>query len=162
MGRLAKWLSTIVVAILIAGSGGVVGVAPTSAAVRYTPSSKECQFLTIINRYRVGRNLPRLVLSRPLGAAAEDHTADMVRRRSLYHTPNLLPTLKRYGFKGRAAGENVAMGYASATSVFSGWRRSSGHRQNMLNRRFRAIGIAEQNGYWTTIFGDRADGVVRC
>lgn len=171
MARSAKGLSTLVVAILIAGSVVGVGVGGVSArqpadevrtAAGYKPSRSECQFLAEINRYRASRNEPKLVLSRPLGAAAEAHTRDMARKRRLFHTPDLFNTVKRFGFRGRSVGENVAAGYPTAKAVFGGWQKSAGHRKNMLNGRFRAIGIAEQNGYWTTIFGDRADQIVRC
>lgn len=170
MVRTTKALSAVIVAILLAGGAGAVGLsAPArqeqtveAAAAGYNPSREECQVLALINRYRASRNEPKLVLSKPLGAVAEDHSGDMARQREMYHTSNLLTTVRRAGYDGQAVGENVAAGYASAKAVVNGWSKSAGHRQNMLNGRFRAIGIGEQNGYWTTTFGDKADQTVRC
>lgn len=169
MGRCTKPLQALIVAIVLLGSGAV-GVATSSAqepagevtTAAYNPNRDECQFLALINKYRASRNEGKLTLSKPLGEAADKHSRDMARRKKMYHTPQLLQTVKRYGYNGDYVGENVARGYSSAKAVFDGWRRSSGHNRNMLNGRFEAIGIAEQNGYWTTIFGDRADQTVRC
>lgn len=66
------------------------------------------------------------------------------------------------GYPGGAKGENIAAGYASANSAFVGWREDNddyygqGHRRNMLDSGFKAIGIAcvTVNGtkYWVQEF----------
>ncbi len=67
-------------------------------------------------------------------------------------------------YKGvRSYGENIAIGYTSASAVFVGWQETNkdysgqGHRRNMLNSRFNAIGIghAVVNGIhcWVQEFG---------
>ncbi len=169
MARWGRFLQGVIVAVMIAGGAVAAGFAPSAAqetadftAASYNPSGVECQFLDLINRYRASRNEGRLVLSKPLGEAATAHARDMDRRNKMYHTPQLAETLKRYGYNGNYIGENVAAGYRTAKAVFDGWKQSAGHNRNMLYRRFEAIGIAEQNGYWTTIFGDRKDQTVRC
>lgn len=52
--------------------------------------------------------------------------------------------------------ENIAYGYSSPQAVFNGWKNSTGHRENMLNADFNAIGIGvvKKNGvyYWTQEF----------
>lgn len=63
----------------------------------------------------------------------------------------------------QATGENIAMGQQSAKSVVNDWKESSngysqqGHRRNMLNPNYNAIGIAayRKNGtiYWVQSFG---------
>jgi uncharacterized protein YkwD len=43
-----------------------------------------------------------------------------------------------------ALGENIAWGsgeYATPAETMDGWMHSSGHRHNILNRRFRHVGI---------------------
>jgi uncharacterized protein YkwD len=169
MARWGRFLQGLFVAVLVAAGAGAVGFAPSAAqessgftTASYKPNRVECQFLSLINKYRASRNEGRLSLSKPLGEAATDHTRDMDRRNKMYHTPDLLRTVKRYGYNGNRVGENVAAGYQSAKAVFEAWKRSSGHNRNMLDGRFEAIGIAEQNGYWTTIFGDRNVQTVRC
>lgn len=61
-----------------------------------------------------------------------------------------------------SAGENIAAGYSTAASTFTGWKEDNekyagqGHRRNMLDARFNAIGIghAYYNGthYWVQEF----------
>ena len=55
-------------------------------------------------------------------------------------------------------GENIAYGYASADAVMTAWLNSPGHRANIENASFRAIGVgaaANSNGtlYWVQDFG---------
>ncbi len=68
-------------------------------------------------------------------------------------------------------GENIAAGYETAESVFVGWREDDenyagqGHRRNMLNKDFTAIGIGHvyYNGYhyWVQEFGSPASGAAQ-
>jgi uncharacterized protein YkwD len=68
-----------------------------------------------------------------------------------------------------ARAENIAAGNSSATATFTQWRNSSGHRANMLNGNFKAIGIgraykssAKYDWYWTTTFGSKVNGTIAC
>ena len=61
------------------------------------------------------------------------------------------------------AGENIAMGYTSVSSVMTAWKEAScsysgqGHRRNMLSTKYNAVGIAcyKVNGvcYWVMALG---------
>ena len=54
-------------------------------------------------------------------------------------------------------GENIAMGYRSASDVMSAWMNSQGHRMNILNSEYTSVGIGcfNVNGtkYWVQCFG---------
>ena len=62
-------------------------------------------------------------------------------------------------------GENIAMGHSDCMSVMNGWIEANkkysgqGHRRNMLNSKFNAVGIAcyEHNGvrYWAMCLGGK-------
>jgi uncharacterized protein YkwD len=171
MARHGKLLHVLIVAVVVASgvfasalaAPALPGAGGDVAAAGYNPGGEECKFLTLINRYRASKHEGKLALSRPLGEAAEDHTRDMARRKKMYHTPDLLDTLrKKYGYDGTRVGENVAAGFNSADSVMKAWQKSADHNRNMLDGRFEAIGIAEVNGYWTTDFGNQTDHTVRC
>lgn len=58
-------------------------------------------------------------------------------------------------------GENIAMGYTSATSVMEGWMNSSGHRANILRGSYETIGIGcfyyDGMYYWSQNFGSYYD-----
>lgn len=59
-------------------------------------------------------------------------------------------------------GENVAYGFPSGRSVVvDGWMKSKSHRQNLLHRKFRLMGLAARKGddghwYAAQVFGRRA------
>jgi uncharacterized protein YkwD len=57
-----------------------------------------------------------------------------------------------------AGGENVARGQRDAASVMDGWMNSEGHRANILNCSFKAIGVGAVKGVdgtivWGQLFG---------
>ena len=61
-------------------------------------------------------------------------------------------------------GENIAMGYRSASDVMDGWMNSPGHRGNILNSEYTSVGIGCINvkgtKYWVQCFGrNDADNV---
>ena len=58
-------------------------------------------------------------------------------------------------------GENIAAGYQTAEAVFQGWMDSEGHRNNILNNRFKSMGVGlsvvpgtEYTYYWAQNFSD--------
>jgi uncharacterized protein YkwD len=59
-------------------------------------------------------------------------------------------------------GENVAYGYPTGRSVVrEGWMKSPGHRENILRRQFRRMGLAARRGddghwYAAQVFGRKA------
>ena len=66
------------------------------------------------------------------------------------------------GYSWRNCGENIAAGYRTASAVFTGWEEENeayagqGHRRNMLNADFKAVGCAcvyyEGYYYWVQNF----------
>jgi uncharacterized protein YkwD len=62
------------------------------------------------------------------------------------------------GYRYRSMGENIAAGRSTAAGVMADWMSSPGHRGNILNCRFRdlGVGVAADSGgarYWTQDFG---------
>ena len=60
-------------------------------------------------------------------------------------------------------GENIAAGYTSPQAVMEGWIESQGHRENIENASYQAIGVGvvkDTSGrlWWTQNFGTRIDG----
>ncbi len=55
----------------------------------------------------------------------------------------------------RPAAENVAFGQSSADIVVAAWMDSEGHRRNILNCEYTAIGVGfdQRGNYWTQDFG---------
>jgi uncharacterized protein YkwD len=111
-------------------------------------NGREERTLILHNRERRSRGLRTLCLHPLLTKAARVHSADMIREDYFGHGQTGR-RLKRYGYNWRVYGENIAGGtgrYALPRNVFRRWMKSSGHRSNILDRRFREIGIGTATG----------------
>jgi len=78
----------------------------------------------------------------------------MAAQRRMYHQ-DLGPILRRCGMS--MVGENVAYGFTSGRAVVRGWMDSPGHRANILQPRYRLMGIGARKGggqwYVAQVFG---------
>ena len=131
----------------------------------------------LVNRQRARRGLRKLRLNARLSKAAHQHTVDMVRRNYFSHTSrsggNIVDRLTRTGYMRGArswtVGENLAWGSGTKSpprDIVAAWMNSPGHRSNILQRRFREIGIGVVLGAprstrgaaatYTTTFGARS------
>jgi len=106
---------------------------------------------------------PPLSVSRELNDAATDHARDMARRRYFEHRgrdgSEPRDRVRRSGYQSRLTGENIAYGPESAEEVVAGWLASPGHCANIMDPRFRDIGVGVATGpkrgqiYWVQNFG---------
>lgn len=108
--------------------------------------------LCLLNRERAARGLKPLRLDAKLGKAARNHSLDMVKRGYFEHnspngrTPFQRMLATKYVPKGASwtLGENIGWGteeLAQPAALVRAWMKSPGHRRNILNPRFREIGI---------------------
>lgn len=129
----------------------------SAAAARVSVSSETVAIasnatLCLLNRERTSRGLRALKLNAKLSGAARAHSADMVKRGYFEHNSRngrspfdrMLAT--RYVPRGAAwtLGENIGWGtgeLASPAALVKAWMKSPSHRANVLNGRFREIGI---------------------
>jgi len=113
--------------------------------------------LCLHNRERSRRGLPALHDNGRLRAAATRHSDRMVDARFFNHISpggsTMMDRIRATGYlssvRGWSVGENLAWGtgrLATAEEITEGWMRSSGHRSNILNGRFREIGIGVKLG----------------
>jgi uncharacterized protein YkwD len=106
---------------------------------------------------------PSLGVSRELNDAAADHARDMARKKFFDHRGSDGSQPKdrvlRAGYQSRLTGENIAYGPESAEEVVAGWLASPGHCANIMDSRFREIGVSLATGrkrgqiYWVQDFG---------
>lgn len=107
----------------------------------------------LLNAERRRRRLARFRMSAPLGRAAGRHARDMVKRRYFSHTtPNgssIVDRILQSGYLARYGswriGENLGWGWgkgATPRAIVAAWMKSPPHRRNILNRRFRDVGVA--------------------
>jgi uncharacterized protein YkwD len=114
--------------------------------------------IELTNAARGKAGCPALAADERLDAAAQVHSDDMVARDYFAHTS---PDGTTFVDRARAAGyplpggENIARGPRSPAEVVSGWMDSPGHRANILNCEFTAIGVGLHEGawVWTQVFG---------
>lgn len=111
-------------------------------------NAKEESTLRLHNRERKSRGLRTLCVHPQLTKAARAHSTNMIKRDNLGHG-SVGRRLKRHGYNWRVYAENIAGGtgkYTRPTNTFRRWMNSSGHRTNILDRRFREIGIGTTTG----------------
>ena len=117
------------------------------------------RIVELVNEERAKAGLNPVTLKEDVTAAAQVRA--MESEISFSHTrPNgtsFASALKEAGVSYRGAGENIAWGQKSPEEVMRGWMNSAGHRANILNERFTAIGVGyHQNNkgvnYWSQLF----------
>lgn len=128
---------------------------PLAPGQKACPAGYTSQVLNLVNQAR--SLVTPLKSHKQLSWAARSHTIDMAERQNFSHD-GWYDFIRRSGFRGSPAGENIALGYTSPQAVMNGWLGSSGHRANILNTRYRYIGIGcviDQYGrfWWTQNFG---------
>lgn len=88
--------------------------------------------------------------------AAQNHSDDMYENNFFDHYGSDGSTagvrLADVGYQWSAYGENIAMGYVSAESVFYGWLGSKGHCENIMSPNVTHMGTAVRGVYWTQVF----------
>src|SRR4051794_18731111 len=107
--------------------------------------------LCLLNEQRAAHGLGTLAGSPVLDRAAGDYAKDMVKRRFFAHVSpgggTMLDRIKAAGWVPAgswSAGENIAWGsgsLATPASIVESWMHSAGHRANILNAGFGAVGI---------------------
>ncbi len=145
----------------------------SSTTLRRAQSATLC----LVNRERRARGLAALTPSKALDGASRRYARGMVRHRFFAHvTPGggtLKQRIRKSGYLDGARsydiGENLAWGsgsLATPTRRVAAWMESPGHRANILNPRFRHLGVGLSTGApkrtslrsatYVTHFGKRA------
>ncbi|GIG00921.1 sigma-70 family RNA polymerase sigma factor [Catellatospora citrea] len=132
---------------------------PTKAA----PVTLEAQMLALVNQARKSAGCGALRAEPKLDKAARLHSADMAKRNYFSHTtPDGVSPWDRAKAAGydQPSAENIAAGNASAKATMTQWMNSPGHKANILNCSYKAMGVGRATGgsyryYWTQMFGFR-------
>jgi uncharacterized protein YkwD len=127
---------------------------------RSVSSPVQQQVLALVNQNRRRYGCDGLSLDRRLIDAANEHAADMARRRYFAHeSPNGAGAGDRVrdaGYRWRRYGENIARGADNPYEVVDGWMHSPSHRENILDCRLHQMGvglaIADDTPYWVQDF----------
>ena len=134
--------------------GDVLTIPETDAAVR----ACEQEVVRLVNAERAKYGLAALEEDWELSRVARYKSQDMHDERYFSHTSPTYGTpfemIRAFGLSYRAAGENIAVGYATPAAVVAGWMASEGHRANILSSSYTKIGVGyvADGSYWTQQF----------
>lgn len=100
----------------------------------------------LVNEERASRGLPPLAVSDTLSHAASLKLSDMERGKYFAHTSASGKTPWSFfdvsGYDYRYAGENLSIHFKTPAAEHAAWMESEKHCQNILDPRFREIGMA--------------------
>ena len=135
----------------------------------------EQRVVELVNIERVNAGLPPLKRNDQLDFAVRDHTRDLVEDNYFAHDTmdrvngtltsvcGPFTRMNLYYSGWFTAGENLAAGYSTPEAVVLGWMASTGHRDNILNPKYKEIGVGYYQGaaqytyYWGQDFGAKSD-----
>ena len=122
-------LLVLVVAVLVAG---------TSSPVHADDVARRDRMLHLLNQTRRSHGLPVFRLNRDLSHRAWLHSKKMAEQDRCFHTLDLYGAVRVYN--PSIWGENVGAA-GTLRRIRTLWMGSGGHRANVLNARFRRVGI---------------------
>jgi len=110
-----------------------------------------------MNSVRATNGVPPLRIGRALSRAARAHSVDMARRDYFDHGP-FVQRLRRFGVRAPYIGENLASGTKplGAAAIVRMWLASPPHRENLLDRGFRLVGVGLAGGSTRLVTADFA------
>jgi len=108
------------------------------------------EVVNLTNKKRSDAGLSTLTLNQTLSNAAYVKGVDMINKDYWAHvSPDGTQPwsfFKNAGYKYRYAGENLARDFSNATDAVNAWMNSPTHRDNMLNPKYKEIGIGIVEG----------------
>lgn len=128
----------------------------------------EDEIFTLVNKYRSAKGIHALQKHTQLNNCAGWKSLHMTNYKYMAHD-DPAPPIERscstrfatFGYN-YSWGENIAYGYTTPESVMSGWLNSPGHKANIENGAYFAIGIGAalkigSSWAWVQCFGAKAD-----
>jgi uncharacterized protein YkwD len=152
-------------------AAAAVGNCTPDASWGTPDTSFASQVVSLVNQHRQALGLSTLGVSPTLTASAQWKSAHMAYYQYMQHDDPAPPVARTvtdriaacgYPTTNVAWGENIAYGYQTPQDVMTAWLNSAGHKANIENPSFRAIGVGavhSSNGswYWTQDFGSLLD-----
>ena len=150
-------LRTLSAALLLAVLSSAPAAAQTTGCPVEEPTNPALQpVVDQINALRKTAGVAPLALNTLLTKAAQGHADDMARNNYFSHTSrdgrSAGQRITAAGYSWSSWAENIAWGQADWAAVVRGWTNSAGHRANMLNPRYRDIGLGVSNRKYVANF----------
>jgi uncharacterized protein YkwD len=118
--------------------------------------------LALVNTQRAAAGCRALTADGRLNAAAQGHATDMAVHHYVSHTSQDGRTpwarMRAAGYPGAAMAENIAQGQTTPAEVMADWMASDGHRANILDCGYAALGVGwdARGNYWVQDFAGPA------
>lgn len=116
----------------------------------YAANISPDEVIRLTNEKRAQNGLAPVTLNSTLSQAAQAKGADMLNKDYWAHVaPDGTQPWKffvDFGYKYRYAGENLARDFTNPSSTVDAWMNSPSHRENMLNPKYKDIGVAVVEG----------------
>lgn len=141
--------------------GGSSNGSSNNGQTSSAPSGYASEVFDLVNQQRSTNSQSALTYSTEASKVAQAKAEDMAANNYFSHTSptygSAFDMLKANGVSYSSAGENIAKGQTSPSSVMKAWMNSSGHRANILSSSYRSVGIgcaADSSGtlYWVQVF----------
>ncbi len=130
------------------GNGGNQNTPGTSV------SNYASRVVELVNEERAKEGLSPLSMDSRVAAAAAIRAEEI--KTNFSHTrPNgttCFTALDQAGASYNGAGENIASGQRTPEAVVTAWMNSEGHRKNIMNSKFKYIGVAYSDRAWVQMF----------
>lgn len=121
--------------------GGVLG---------FASSISKNEVVNLTNSKRIAAGLEPLTLNETLSSAAWAKGTDMINKDYWAHTApdgtEPWSFFNSLGYRYRYAGENLARDFSNASSAVEAWMASPTHKDNILNPKYKEIGIGIVEG----------------
>ncbi len=130
----------------------IIGIASSFAFILTALASGivPADVIALANSARSKIGLSALAENAKLSEAAKNKADDMLKNDYFAHTSpkGIEPWywMKQAGYRYQAAGENLAINYTDAKEQHDAWMKSATHRANIMNTRYREIGVAVVKG----------------
>ncbi|NCP47264.1 hypothetical protein COT86_04090 [Candidatus Collierbacteria bacterium CG10_big_fil_rev_8_21_14_0_10_43_36] len=126
-----------------------IGLLP--GVLGYASQIDPSRVIELTNNERLNAGLTIVKQNQELSQAAQAKAADMFAHNYWAHVS---PTgtepwsfITSSGYKYQHAGENLARDFGNPSDIVKAWMASPTHRQNLLDSRYKDIGIAVMDGY---------------
>ncbi|MGG6313283.1 CAP domain-containing protein [Paenibacillus macerans] len=158
---------TVLFASLTAAQGDAIGAGKAQAAaadkskalaVVYAriQTQNAANVVALVNKERNAAGLKPLMVHTNLSKMAKTKAVDMFTNRYFSHTSpkfgSPFDMMDSSNITYLYAGENIGKGQRSAEQVVKEWMDSPGHKANILNPKYKLIGVGYYNGYWVQEF----------
>ncbi len=106
--------------------------------------------IDLVNTERTKKGANELVINEKLSRAAMEKADNMIENNYFSHTAPDGKTpwhwIEKTGYDYSYAGENLAMDFNQAEKMHEAWMESPTHRANILNKKYKEIGVAVKTG----------------